>query len=131
MPVLHLIGIPAVRVKAGGVTPDVRIVVQMVQGADNDGFFRQLVAAGEDHVDSGGAARLVGRVVAALCLLDQLVHEGETISELGSDLRVLVDVIVDELLEQTLLDSRVGDDAVDQPGQKGAGGGKAGTRGDE
>ncbi|GKT95657.1 LOW QUALITY PROTEIN: short-chain dehydrogenase/reductase [Colletotrichum tofieldiae] len=129
--VLDLLRVPAVGVEAGGVVPDQVVVVNVVQGGDADGVLGQLVAAGEDHVNLGGAGWLVRGVVATLGLLDVLVEEGELLGEVGGDLGVLVKVVVDELLKQTLLHAGIGDDAVEEPGEEGGGGGEAGAGGDD
>ena len=54
----HFISVPAVRVKALGIVPVAWIVVDVVQGRDQDGFFGQLVAAGQDQVGLCGTSRL-------------------------------------------------------------------------
>lgn len=127
----HGVRVPAVRVEAARVVPDGLVVVQVVQGGYDDGTLRQAVTPREDHVDFRGAGGLVGGVVPALRLLDEVVEEGQLRGEFGGDLGVGGPAVVDELLEEALLVARVGDEAVDEPGEEGGGGGEAGAGGDE
>jgi len=87
--------------------------VDVVQGYDYDGALWDLVAAGQDEVELGGAAGLEGGVVPALGLLDVFVEEGEAVNDVCCDLGVFVNLVVDELLEKTLLHAWVCAEAVD------------------
>ena len=69
-----------------------------VQGADDDGTGRQLVAARYDAVYFCGAAGLEGRVVQPLGFLDEFVEEGEAVGEFGCPFCVFVYASVDEFL---------------------------------
>ena len=66
--------------------------------------------------------------MASLGLLNVLVEEWQFVGDICGDLCVFVDVVVNEFLEQPLLHTRVVDEAVYQPGEKRAGGGKSSTR---
>lgn len=129
--VLDGVGVPAVGVEAARVLPDLLVVVDVVEGRDDNGVLGQSVAAGQDHVDLGGTAGLVRGVVLALGLLDELVKEGQLGDKVGVHDGVVSEVVVDELLQQALLVTGVGDQAVDEPGQEGRGGGEASTGGDD
>ena len=128
--VAHRLGVPAIRIKASWVVPDSGIVVDVVQGRNDDRVGGDLVTAGQDHGDLGSPGGLVGGVVAALSLLDEFVQEGEFVGDVGGDLGVGVDIVVDQFLQESVLHALVVDEGVDQPGEERAGRGEAGTRGD-
>lgn len=58
VPSFHFVRVPAVRVKALRVVPVTWIVVDVVQGRDQDGFFGQFVATGQDEVGFCSTSRL-------------------------------------------------------------------------
>ena len=87
----------------------------MVQGEDEHGAFFELVASGQDHVAEGGAARLVGGVVAALHFFDEFVQLGQFVDLVGSNVAGVGDSVVDELLEESGLGAGVGGEAEDAP----------------
>lgn len=76
MSVLHLFRVPSLRFESVRVIPEVWVIVDVMQGRDNDCVSMQFVAAREDHVDLGRACRLEGRVVSPLRFLDEFVEEG-------------------------------------------------------
>lgn len=129
MPLLHLVRVPSVGVEARGVIPDGRVVVDVMQGGDDDCVLGDFVSAWQDQVELCGAAGLEGGVVPALRFLDVFVQEGELIGKVGGDFRGIVEAVVDQFLQQTVLHAGVGDQAVDKPGEERAGGREAGAGG--
>lgn len=120
MPILHLRGVPAVGVELVGVVPDIRIVVNVVNSRDDNCILRKFVTPRKDKVGLCGTARLERWVVSALHLLNVLVLEKQAFSEIGSELGLVVEIIVNQLLEKSLLHARVRDQAVDEPRKQGA-----------
>jgi len=112
MPVLHGIRIPPVRVESRRVIPQSRVIVDVVQGWDDDCALGDFVATREDQVELGSAAGLEGGVVAALGLLDVFVEEGEAVGDVCCYGGGVIDVVVDEFLEETLLHAGVCAEAV-------------------
>lgn len=119
--VLDFLRVPAVRVEVVGVVPEFGVVVNVVEGRDNDGFFGELVAAWEDEVGLCCACGLEGWVVSSLGFFDVFVEECQTFCHVCCEFGVLVDIVVDELLEKTFLHPWVCDQAVNKPGQQRAG----------
>ena len=103
--------------------------MDVVNGWDDNGVFGDLVASGEDEICLCCATRLERRVVSSLCLLDVLVEEGQLLSDVGCELCVLVDAVVDEFLEEAFLHSGVCDKAVNQPREQRASGCETSTGG--
>ena len=131
MALLDVIRQPAVGVKAEGVVPDFRVGVDGVQGRDDDGIGGEAVSAGENDVSLDDAARLERCVVQALGLLEEAVEVGETVGKLRGPFRLGGEAEVDEFLEETVLGLGVDDEAVDEPGHEGRGGGVAGAGDDD
>ena len=137
MAVFYLVRVPAVRVEAERIAPDLGVGMDGVQRGDDDAVGRQAVAAGEDDVGLGGAAGLEGGVVQALRLLDELVHVRQAVGQIGGPgglvaLAVGADNgVLYQLLVQSVLGALVRDEAVNQPRQQGGGCGEAGTGDDQ
>lgn len=106
--VLDLWGVPTVGVKLVGIIPELRVVVNMVKSRDNNCILRNLVTSGKDKVGLCGASRLERWVVSSLHLLDILILEDQTLSEIGSDLRLVVEIVVNKFLKESLLHTWIG-----------------------
>lgn len=87
--------------------------MDMVQGGDHNCIFGQFIAPRQNQVDLSSASGLERRVVSTLSFFDVLVKKIQTFGDLGSHLGIFIDSVVDELLEQLLLHTWVGDEAVD------------------
>jgi len=118
--VLDLRGVPTVGVELVGVIPEIRVVVNMVNSRDKNCVLRDFVTSRKDKVGLCSTSRLERWVVSALHLLDILILENQTLSEISSDLGLVVEIVVNKLLEKFLLHTRVGHQAVDEPGKQGA-----------
>ena len=115
---LHCICIPSARIKSLRVVPQFWTVMNVMQRRNDHSLLRQSVPAREDHINLGSPTRLEGRVVSTLGLLDILVKELKAVGDIRSDLCVLVDTVVDQLLQQSFLHTGIADQAVDQPREK-------------
>ena len=62
------------------------------------------IASRQNTVDSSCSARLIRRVMDPLHLFDILVQELELFNELWSNIHVIGEVVVDQLLHQLVLD---------------------------
>jgi hypothetical protein len=113
--VLHTLGVPPVRVEAGWVVPQRRIVVDMVYGWDHYGVFGNLVSTGQDQICLGSPARLETWVVSALRFFDVFVKERQLVGDIRCKHGVLIDVVVNQLLQEAFLHAWVCDEAVDEP----------------
>ena len=65
--------------------------------------------------------------MSSLGFLDILAEEWQFFGDICGDLCIFVDVVVNELLEQSLLHAWVVDEAVYQPGEERAGGRESST----
>lgn len=103
MPVLRFRRVPSRRVEAQRTVPEIGIGLDGVERGDEDFVCGQAVATWDDDFLFCGAAGLVGRVVDALCLFDELIEVGERLDELGVPVGLAVDIMVDEFLQEAVL----------------------------
>jgi len=83
--------------------------VDMMHRGDDHRPLGDFIPTREDDIAEGGAAGLKGGIVTPLGFLDVMVQEGEVVGVVGGDLGGVVEVVVDELLEETVLHAGVGD----------------------